>query len=115
MPKRKTEKPKPAVRGIPDSKKQQTIENADNAPSFYANFVQLMTTKNDFRLLFCQVEETTDNLIRVRAVAKLFLTPGLGKATEKLLAGALKAYEEKYGQAGLSPPDDLPGERGRRS
>lgn len=75
----------------------QIHTNMDNAPTFYANFVQATATQIDFKLVVGQIVEAAPNQVTVRDIASIYMTPQIGKMLLDVLASVVKQHEQRLG------------------
>jgi flagellar protein FlaG len=75
----------------------------EEAPTLYANSVDILISVYDFQLLLGQIEEATEERLTIRAVAKVAMSPQHAKALANVLAENVSKYEEMFGPLPSAP------------
>ena len=65
----------------------------EDAPTFYANNVNVGTSPWDMRLQFEQLQDVTDSKIVYKKVVTVFLAPGQARALVRVLSENMAKYE----------------------
>ncbi|MBD3247833.1 DUF3467 domain-containing protein [Candidatus Falkowbacteria bacterium] len=78
----------------PNQNQKKEIKLADNIPGGeYANNMQTMFNRDEFQMIFMNILAGSG-----RVSAKVISSPGHFKRMVKAVEGALKLYEEKFGE-----------------
>lgn len=80
----------------PTQRKIERIKS-ESTPTIYANNVEIQQSSFDFRLRFGLVESATPELVRVRDVVTVYMSPQHAKSVADLLNKQLVAYEKSFG------------------
>ena len=74
-------------------------KSLEGLPTFYANNTNVTISAYDFKLIFSQIVESTDNKVNVEPQAIVFMSPQHAKAIADLLTKQIRTYEERTGQS----------------
>ncbi len=77
---------------------------ADDAPTFYANHVNVIVTPFDMRLRFSQIRDVNNERVLHHDVANIYLSPAQARALRRVLLEKIEAHEAIWAQV-LSPVD----------
>lgn len=84
-----------------ETKPSISLSGLDEAPTVYANHVQLATSVYDFRLLLGEIKTSSGNVATGTVRAVVFFSPQHAKALAKILSNRVREYEERYGEINL--------------
>jgi hypothetical protein len=91
-----------------DNKTQKLeFSTSPDFQSYYANSARITVNVWDFRLLLGEVEEATQELLRVSEKVKITMSPQHAKVFSRVLAENVKKYEETFGE--IKVPAELIG------
>jgi hypothetical protein len=79
------------------SPQKQTHTNPDNVRPVFANWVQVGSTSNEFRLVFGEVVSGTPEEIITREMARVYMTPRVAKALLAILRDNVQKHEKQNG------------------
>jgi uncharacterized protein DUF3467 len=74
-------------------KRQEVRTGTADAPTFYANNVNVQVTTWDLRLRFSQIESVDEKSVVYRDMATVYLSPGQARALRKVLNDNFDTYE----------------------
>jgi hypothetical protein len=70
---------------------------SDEIPVHYANSVQVETSNWDLKLSFGRVLKADGNVVVVRDILDVYMSPQHAKATASVLNGAVERWEREHG------------------
>ena len=81
--------------------REEIHTNPDNVRPIYANWAQLGSTENEFKLIFGEVLEISPARSVTRELARVYMSPRLGKSLLLLLYNAVERHEKQHGPIAL--------------
>lgn len=94
MPKR----PKTKEAKASSVEKETIFLHADTLPPIYSNFVQVVVTDNEVRLIFAEILESTPARQILKQTGRHYLSHRLAKTLLQVLKGGLDHFESRTGQ-----------------
>ena len=81
-----------------DHQSKQPIQHEGEPITLYANHTEVGLTTWDVRFIFGESLGVENNTIKVKPLAKVYLSPGHAKAILKLLSDHIAEYEKRFGE-----------------
>jgi hypothetical protein len=88
---------------VKTTKKKREATRSEQYRNVYANSIQLQVNVWDFRVVFGEIQDSTDEAIRIEEQVRVTMSPQHTKAFLDLLSTHVQKYEAAFGEIRTSP------------